>query len=76
MQELHICLFLSSAKAILGTFTSLTFSVHSSTSLSTIFFQFLKSKYAATSPNLSHLHSQLLSFQINPLSHTPLSITS
>ena len=33
---------------------------------------FLESKDSPISPDLSHLHSQLLGFQINPLSHIPL----
>ena len=37
VQELHLCLLLFSAKAILAIFTSSAFSVHSSTSLSTSF---------------------------------------
>ena len=42
----------------------------------TFFLQFSQSKYSPTSHDLSHSHSQLLGFQINPLSHTPLSISS
>ena len=38
--------------------------------------QFLKSKYSPTSHNLSHSNSQLLVFQINPLSHITLLINS
>ena len=79
VQELHLCLFLSSARVILAIFTSSTISVHSSVSLLTIFFlhlQFSQSKYSLTSQDLSHSHSQLLGFQINPLSHTTLSINS
>ena len=84
MQELHLCLFSSSAECnsvevILASFISSTFSVHSSTHLSTNFFlhlQFLQSKYSPISHDLSHSHLQLLGFQINPLSHTPLSINS
>ena len=73
VQELHLCLFSFSARVILASFTSLLVSVHSSTSLSANFFlhlQFLQSKYSPISHDLSHLHSQLLGFQINPLSHT------
>ena len=76
MQQLHLfsCLFLFSTN-----FVSSIFSVHSSTSLSTNFslhLQFLQSKYLPISQDLSHSHSQLLRFQINPLSHTPLSTNS
>ena len=63
----------------LASLTSSTVSLHFSTNLSTIFFlhlQFSCSKYSATSYDLPHSHSQLLGFQINPLSHTPLSINS
>ena len=75
MQELHLCLFSSSAECnsveyILATFISSTFSVHSSTHLSTNFFlhlQFSQSKYSPISHDLSHSHLQLLRFQINPL---------
>ena len=35
-----------------------------------------QSKFSLTLHTLSHSHSQLLGFQINPLSHTPLSINS
>ena len=78
-QELHPPLLLCLAKAILAIFTSSTFSVHSSISLSANFFphlQFSESKYSPTSQNLSHSHSQLLGFQIYPLSPTPLSYYS
>ena len=37
--------------------------------------EFSQSKYYPTAHDLSHLHSQLLRFQTDPLSHTPLSIT-
>ena len=76
VQELHLCLFSFSFSAI---FTSSIVSVHSSTNLSINFFlhiQFSQSKYLPTSHDLSHSHSQLLGFQINPLSHTYLSINS
>ena len=75
--KLHLCLFSFSAKVILASFTFSLVSVHSSTNLSTNFFlhlQFSQSKYSATSYDLSHSHSQLLIFQINLLSHKPLSI--
>ena len=52
---------------------------HSSINLSTnlfLHFQFLKSKCSPKSHGLPHTHSQLLGFQINYLSHTPLSINS
>ena len=67
MQELHLLsfLFLFSTNLVL----SILFSVHSSTSLSTNFFlhlQFSQSKYLPISQDLSHSHSQLLGFQINP----------
>ena len=74
IQELH--LFLLS----LTIFTSSSlFLSHSSTNLSTNLFlhlQFSQSKYSPISHDLSHSHSQLLGFQINPLSHIPLSINS
>ena len=75
MQELHLFLCLFS----LAIFTSSIFSVHSSASLSTNFFlhlQVLYSRYCPTSHDLSHSHSQLLGFKINPLSNIPLSINS
>ena len=87
VQELHLCLFsfsvehnsigCSSAEVVLASFACSTFSVHFSISLLTNFFPHLKfswSKYSPTSRDLSHSHSQLLGFQIYPLSHTPLSI--
>ena len=79
VQELYLCLLSSSDEVILASFTSLTLSVHSWVSLSTKFFlhlQFSKSKFSLTSHDLSHSHSKLLGLQINPLSHTPLSINS
>ena len=79
VQELHLRLFLFSARVILVSFTSLIVSVHFSTTLSTNFLlhlQFPQSKYSPISEDLSHSHSQLLEFQINPLSDTPLSINS
>ena len=85
-KELHLWLFLSSAKVILGSFTPSTFTVHSSaelcsvelrsTNLSTNFFlrlQYFWSKYLPTWHDLLHSRSQSLGFQINPLLHTPLS---
>ena len=60
-------------------FTSSIVSVHLSIIDSTNFFlhlQYLLSKYSPISQDLSHSHSQLLGFQINPLLHTPLSINS
>ena len=75
--HLHFLLFLFLAEVILASFTSSTVSSHSSTILSTIFFlhlQFSWYKYSLTSHALSHSHSQLPAFQINPLSNTPLSI--
>ena len=54
-------------------------SVHSSVTDSTNFFlhlHLLLSKYSPISQDLSHSHSQLLGFQINPLLHTSLSINS
>ena len=74
VQELLLCSFSFSFSTI-----SSIFSVHSSTNLSNNFFlhlQFSQSKYSPILQDLSHLHSQLLGFQINPLSHTPLSINS
>ena len=79
VQELHLYFFSFSGKVILAIFTSSTVSVHSSTNLSTNFFlhlQFSCSKYSPTSNALSHSHSQLPGFQINPLSHTHLSVNS
>ena len=87
VQELNLCIFSvecysierSSAEVISAIFTSSVFSVHSSTNLSTIFFlhlQFSQSKYSPTPHDLSHSHSQLLGFQIDPLSHVLLSINS
>ena len=64
VQELHLCLFLFSARVILAGFASSTVSVHSSTKLSTIFFPaftVLLSKYSPTSHDLSHSHSNLYS---------------
>ena len=78
-QELHLCLFLSSARVILAIFTSSTFSVHSRTNLSTNFFQhsqFSQSKYSPESHDLSYSNSQLLGFLTDPLSHTPFSTNS
>ena len=71
MKELNLFLF------SLTIFTSLAVSVHFSTNLSANFFlhlQSLYSKYSPTSHDLLHSHSQLLGFQIYPLSYTPLSI--
>ena len=71
MQELHLFLF------SLTIFTSWAISLHSSTNLSTNLFlhlQFSLSRYCITSHDLSH--SQLLGFQIYPVSHTLLSINS
>ena len=79
VQELYLCLFSFSVEVILTTFTSSTFSVHSSTNSSTNFLlhlQFSQSKCSPTSHDLSHSHSKLLGLQIDPLSHTPLSINS
>ena len=82
MQELRLCIFsteLHTVKVILASFTSSTVSVHCSISLSTNFslqLQFSQSKYSPTSNDLSHSHLQLLGFQIDPLSHAPLSINS
>ena len=75
MHGLLLCLFSFLAEVILASFTSSTVSVYSSTNLSTNFFctYNFQSKYLPTSHDLSHSHSQLLAFQINPLSHTPSS---
>ena len=73
MQELHLFLF------SLTIYSSSIISLHSSTNLSTNFFlhlQFLYSKHSPTSHDLPHSYSQLLGFQIYPLSYTPLSINS
>ena len=75
----HLRWFSCLAKVILAIFTWPVFSVHSSTNLSTNFFlrlPFSLSKYSPISHNLSHSLPQLLGFQINPLSHTPLSTNS
>ena len=79
VQELHLYLFSFLDKVILASFTSSTVSAHSSTNLSTNIFlhlQFSQSKYSLTSHALSHSHSQLLVFEIKPLSHPPLSTNS
>ena len=81
VQELDLFsgLFSSSAGVTLVSFTSSKFLVHSSASLSTNFFlhlQFSQSKYSPISHDLSHSYSQLLGFQIIPLSQVPLSINS
>ena len=71
MQELYLFSFSFLARVILASFTSSIVSVHSSINLSTNFFLHLKfswSKYSLKSHFLSHSHSQLLGFQINPLS--------
>ena len=73
--HLFLCLF------SLAIFISSNFPVHATISLSTnflflFFIQFSQSKYSPTSHDLSYSHSQLLGLQINPLSHTPLSINS
>ena len=64
-------------KLIITRFVSLIFSVQSSVSLSanlSLHLQFLLARYSPTSHDLSHSHSQLLGFQINPLLHIPFSI--
>ena len=64
---------------MLVNFISLMVSVYSSASESTNFFlhlQLLLAKYSPILQDLSHSHSQLLGFQINPLLHTFLSINS
>ena len=84
VQELHLCLFsflaeYNSTEVISNSLISSTFSVYSSTNLSTnlfLYLQFWLSKYSLKSDGLSHSHSQLLGFQIDPLSHAPLSINS
>ena len=78
VKELHLCLFSFPTEVILASFTYPTFSVHSSTNLSTFFLhlQFSQSKYSPTLHDLSHSNSQLLGFQMDSLSHTPLSINS
>ena len=77
VQELHLCIF--SVNVISVIFTSSIFSVYFSISLSNNFLlhlQFSQSKYSPTSHDLSHQQLQLLGFQIDPLSHTRLSINS
>ena len=79
VQERHLPTLSFSAEVTLVSFISSTVSVYSSTNLSTIFslhLQFSQSKYSPTSHDLSHSYSQLLRFQINPLSHIPLTINS
>ena len=82
VQELCLHLFLMklhSIEFVSASLVSSIFSVHSSTNLFTNFslhVQFLQSKYSLKSQDLQHQHSQLLGFQINPLSHAPLSINS
>ena len=75
VQKLH----LFSCSLLLPIFTSSIFSVHSAINLSANFFLYLEvswSKYSPTSHDLLHSHSKLLEFQIDPLSHIPLSINS
>ena len=63
VQELHLCIF--SGNVISAIFASSTFSVHSSTNLSSNLFlhlQFSWYKHSPTSHDLSHSHSQLLGF--------------
>ena len=80
VQKLCLHLFsteLNSVEFISTNLVSSIFLVHSSTNLFTKLFldlQFFQSKYSLKSQDLSHSHSQLLGFQINPLSHTPLSM--
>ena len=77
VQELHLCILSTELDSAI--FTSSIFSVHSATNLSTNFFlhlQFSQSKYSPISHDLSHSNLQLLGFQIDPLSHIPLSINS
>ena len=62
--ELFLFSFSFLTRVILASFTSSIVSVHSSINLSPI------------SHDLSHSHSQLLGFQINPLSHIHLSFNS
>ena len=80
VQELYSCLLLSySPERILASISSSTFSVHPLTDLPTTFFVYLQvpcSKYSPASPDLSHPHSKSLGFQIDPLSHMPLSTNS
>ena len=79
VQELHLSLFSSTVEVILAIFTYSTLLVHSSTNLSTNFLQHLQlgwSKYSPTSHDLSNYHSQLFGLQIDPLSHTALSVNS
>ena len=73
VQELYLFSLSFSARVILASFTSSAVSVHSSTNLSTNFFLHLQFSWSKYSP-ISHALSQLLGFQINPLSHTPLPI--
>ena len=76
LKELYLFSF-SFSGVILPNFTSSIVSAHLLIKLSNNFFvylQFSQSKYSPILQVLSHLHSQLLGFQINPLSHIPLSI--
>ena len=79
VQKLYLLTLSFLAWVILASFTSSIVSVHSSINGATNYFlhlQFSWSKYSPTSHALSHSHSQLLGFQINPLLHTPLLINS
>ena len=72
MQEL----LLHFVELMLIRLVSSIFSLHSSINLSINLFlhlQFSQSKYSPKSHDLSHSHSQLLGFQIYPLSHIHLS---
>ena len=72
-------LFSCSPKVIFVILTSSIFSLYSSTNLSTNFFlhvQFYQPKYFPTLHDLLHSHSQLLVFQMNPLSQLTFSINS
>ena len=70
VQELHLCLFSFLDEVVSTSFVSSLFSVHSSANLSAnLFLHSRNFKY-------SHSRSQLLGFQINPLSYTSLSINS
>ena len=75
--NLFLCLFSCSAKVILANFTSYLFLYILQPIYPLIFFDTFNYRSLNThtiSHDLSHSHTQLLGFQINPLSQVPLSI--
>ena len=84
VQELHT-FFIITYSSIIDHFISINifttfFNLSSSFFLHSQLFQSnsknFQSKYCLMSCSLSHSHSQILGFQMNPLSHIPLSINS